>query len=90
MLRVRRPESVIEYVIAYAATKGDSLRFVKGPVNAEINSALTVLFLGLRQSRKAARPKGSDMSIVIAGLPIELIGNENERDVVGAVEAAHG
>jgi hypothetical protein len=39
---------VIENVIAYPTTEGDSLRFVEGPVNAEINSALTVLFLGLR------------------------------------------
>ena len=84
-----RCEGVIEHVIAYAATKGDSLRFVKGPVNAKINSALTVLLLRLRQIRKTARPIRTDVSIVVAGLPVELVGNERERDVIGAIEAAH-
>ena len=38
---------------------------------------------------KAARPKGPHVSIVVLGLPVELIGNKRERDVIGAVEAAH-
>ena len=45
---MRRRESVIENVIAYPATLGDSFRLVKGPMNAEINPALAILFLGLR------------------------------------------
>ena len=86
---MNRREGVIEHVIGHAATKGDSLRLVEGPVNAEINSALTVLLLGLRQSRKTARPIGPEISIVVAGLPIELVGNEREGDVIGAIKAAH-
>jgi hypothetical protein len=42
-----RPESVIEYVVAYAATQRDPLGLVEGPMNAEINPALAILFLSL-------------------------------------------
>ena len=44
---VHRPESVIENVIAYAATEADSFRLIKRPVDAEINSTLPVLFFCL-------------------------------------------
>src|SRR4051794_41726408 len=54
-LGVRWCEGVIEHVIGHATTERDSLRFVKGPMNAKINSALTVFLLGLRQIRKTAR-----------------------------------
>ena len=88
-LRMSWREGVIEHVIGNAATKGDSLRLVKGPVNAKINSALAVLFCGLRQSRKTARPIRPEISIVVAGLSIELVGNKRELDVIGAVKPAH-
>jgi hypothetical protein len=42
---MRRPESVIEYVIAHAATLGDAFGLIEGPMNAEINPALAILFL---------------------------------------------
>ena len=42
-----RPESVIEYVIAYPTTLGDAFGLIEGPMNAEINPALAILFLGL-------------------------------------------
>src|SRR6266481_2591156 len=88
-LRMSWREGVIEHVIGDAAAKGDSLRFVKGPMNAKINSTLAVLFLGFREGRKTARPIRPEISIVVASLPVELVGNERERDVIGAVEAAH-
>ena len=58
-------------------------------MNAKINSALTVLLLGLRQIRKTARPIRPDVSVVVLGLPVELVGNERERDVIGAVKPPH-
>ena len=79
-------EGVIEHVIGHVATKGDSLRFVERPVNAKINSALAVLFLGLRQSWKTPRPIWPEISIMIAGLSIELVRNECEWDIIGAVK----
>jgi len=42
-----RCEGVLENVIGHAATKGDSFCFIKGPVDAEIDSTLAVLVLGL-------------------------------------------
>jgi hypothetical protein len=46
-LRVRRRESVIEYVIAYPTTLGDAFGLIEGPMNTEINPALAILFLSL-------------------------------------------
>src|SRR5260370_16156073 len=86
---MRRPESVIEYVIAYPATLGDAFGLIEGPMNAEINPALAILFFSLRQIRKTARSIRTDVSVIIASLPIEFVGNEGERDVIGAVETAH-
>src|SRR6266853_859625 len=50
-LRMSWREGVIEHVIGNAATKGDSLRLVKGPVNAKINSALAVQLVGNKRER---------------------------------------
>ena len=44
---MRRPESVIEYVIAYPTTGGDSFGLIEGPMKTEINPALAILFLSL-------------------------------------------
>ncbi len=44
---MRRPESVIEYVIAYPTTLGDAFGLIEGPMNTEINPALAILFLSL-------------------------------------------
>jgi hypothetical protein len=38
---------VIEYVIAYPTALGDALGLIEGPMNTEINPALTVLLLSL-------------------------------------------
>ena len=86
---MRWGERVIKNVIAHAAPKSDPFRFVKGPVDAKVNPALAVLFLGLRQSRKTARPIGTRISMIVEGLAIEFIGNERERDAIGAVKPAH-
>jgi hypothetical protein len=43
-LRANWRESVIEDVIAHAATEGDPLDFVEGPMDAKINAALSILF----------------------------------------------
>src|SRR4030095_466981 len=86
---MRWRERVIKNVIAHAAPKSDPFRFVKGPVDAKVNPALAVLFLGLRQSRKTARPIGTRISMIVEGRAIEFIGNERERDAIGAVKPAH-
>src|SRR5215471_20988735 len=58
-------------------------------MNTEINTALAILVLGLRQSRKTARPIRPNISIVIVRLPVEFVRNDRERDVIGAVKPAH-
>jgi hypothetical protein len=44
---VDRKKSVIENIISYAATLLNRFRFVEPPMNAEINSALTILLFSL-------------------------------------------
>ena len=44
---MRRPESVIEYVIAYPTTLGDAFGLIEGPVNPKIYAALTILLFRL-------------------------------------------
>ena len=44
---MRRPESVIEYVIADPTTLGYAFGLIEGPMNAEINPALAVFFFSL-------------------------------------------
>jgi hypothetical protein len=80
---------MIEHVIGYETTKGDSLGLIKGPVDSEINPALAIFFLGLRQRRETARLIRTDVSVVIASLTIELVGNECECDAIGTVESPH-
>ena len=45
--RANWPESVIVHVIAHPAPRSNPFCLVEGPVDAEINSALAVLFLSL-------------------------------------------
>jgi hypothetical protein len=42
-----RQERVLEHVIRHAPALGDPLGLVERPVNAEVNTTLTVFFLGL-------------------------------------------
>src|SRR5688500_12355112 len=42
-------EGVLEDVVRYATPLRDALRLIKGPVDAEVDSALAIFFLGLRQ-----------------------------------------
>ena len=45
---MQRRERVLEYVVRYLTALSDSSRLIKSPMNAEVNSALAVFFLGLR------------------------------------------
>ena len=45
----QRLEGVLEYFVRHASAQGDAVCLVERPVDAEIDPALTVLFLGFRQ-----------------------------------------
>jgi len=66
----------------------DTFGLVEGPVDAEINPALTILLLGLGERREAAREARAHASLVVPRHPVKLIRHEAEGDAVGAVEAA--
>ena len=40
-------ECVIEYIIAHPPPQRDAFRFIEGPMDAQINPALAILFLSL-------------------------------------------
>ena len=44
---MQRHEHVVEHIISHPSAQGDALRFVEGPVDAEVDSALAVLFFSL-------------------------------------------
>src|SRR4029077_9654724 len=91
---VRRPaawrEAVSEAQAAAEPALRDPLRLVEVPVDAEIDPALAVLLLGLRQRDEAARDQRADVPVVVERDAVPLVGDERERDGVGAVEAAEG
>ena len=51
----QRPERVREHVVGHAPALRDALGLVERPVDAEVDAALAVLLLGLRERREAAR-----------------------------------
>src|SRR4029077_12465466 len=48
-MRECRPECVGKDVVRHSATLRDAFGFIEDPMNAEVNSALTVFFFCLRQ-----------------------------------------
>src|SRR5882762_3851388 len=81
-------EGFSEDVVGHALALRDPLRLVEGPVDPEIDAALAVLFLGVRQRREAARHERADVALVVDRLAVELIRDEREGDAVGLVEVA--
>ena len=57
-------------------------------MDSEIDAALTVLFLSLRQTGKGTRQQRPGIALVVTRLAIQLVGRERERDAVGAIEVA--
>ena len=87
---MKRHERVCEHEICHEPALGDSLPLVECPVDAEVNSALAVLFLRLRERRETARQERADASVVAHRDPVKLVRHERERDVVGSIEFAQG
>ena len=86
--RLLRLERVREYVIRDLSTLGDATGRVERPVDAEVDAALAVLLLGLREVCEAARRERPDVPVVARRLAVELVGRERERDVVGPEDMA--
>src|SRR5262249_26208589 len=80
----RREKGVLEDVVRDAAAHADALRLVENPVDAQVDPALSVFILSLRERREAPRQKRPHVAIVILGDPVELIGHKGESDMVGA------
>jgi hypothetical protein len=81
-------EGTIEDVIGHAISLLDAFRLVEGPMNPEINSALSIFFFRFRKAREVTRHVGPQSAGVIVGSAIEFIGNKSESKPIGAEESA--
>src|SRR5262245_5611749 len=79
---IHRPEGVRPDVVRDAASLADALDLVERPMDAEVDAALAVLLLGLRERTEAARQQRPHLPVVAHGHAVELVGRERERDVV--------
>src|SRR5256714_11851188 len=75
-------------MVGHAAALGDTFAFVESPMNAEIDPALAILFLGLRQRSKLPRHQWSHVSLSVERHAVEFVGDKGEGNVVAEVEAA--
>src|SRR5438046_7735526 len=81
-------EHVVEHVIAHAPAQDDAFRLVEFPVDAEIDAALAVLLLRLRERRETARDQRSYVAFAVPRNSVEFVRNKSKGDVVGAIEPA--
>lgn len=66
-------ERVFKDIIRHLPALRYSLGLVESPVNAEVDSALTVLFFSLRKPIESARQEGPDLTIITYRHPVEFI-----------------
>src|ERR1700687_166143 len=78
---------MLEDVIGDAAALGDAFALIEAPVDTEIDPALPVLFLGLRQRSEPPRHQWADISFAVEGHAIELVGHEGEGNTVARVKS---
>src|SRR6266853_1171731 len=81
-------EHVVEYVIAHMPAQRYAFGLVKFPMDAEIDAALAVLFLGLGQRGEASRKQRTDIASIVPRDSVELVGNESKGDVISAIKPA--
>src|ERR1043165_9672944 len=87
---MQRRERVVEHVIAHAPAQSDTLGLVELPVDAEIDSALAVLFFSRGKRREATGDEGAHVSVVAPGNAVKFVRNKREGDIVSPVEPAQG
>src|SRR5262245_6994919 len=79
---------MLEDVIRHASTLGNTFGLIKRPMDTEVDAALAVFLLGLRQRFEATREKRAHVPIVVFRYAVELVGDEGEGDVVRAIESS--
>src|SRR5437016_5102636 len=83
-------KGVLENVVSHPSPQRNCFHLVENPVDAKIDSALAVFFLGLRQVGEAARLIRAHGAIVVARLAVKFVGDKGKRDLIRPVETAHG
>src|SRR6267378_3274857 len=73
-----RSQDVLEYVVGHEAALRDSLGLVEQPVDAEIDAALTVFLLRLREGGEAAFHDRPYVAGVITRHAVEFVRDEGK------------
>src|SRR4249919_2252922 len=81
-------QNVLEHIVGHAAALRDALGFVERPVDTEIDAALPVFFLRLRQGGEATLHFRPHLSIVALIHTVEFVRDEGEWDAVGSIVVA--
>src|SRR6185295_17992001 len=83
-----RQKGVAHHVARDPAALRNPLSLVERPMNAEIDSALAILLLRLRERGEMPRLQRPHITIRSARHAVELVRDKRERDVIAAVEPA--
>ena len=67
---------------------GDPGSLVEGPVNTEVDAALTVILFCFGKASERLRDKRTNITLVILGHAVPLVGRERECLVIGPEKAA--
>ena len=76
---------VHEHVVGYAVSLLDPLGRVERPMDAEVDAALTVFFLCLREGGKTPRAKRAHIPLIVFRHTVEFVRDEGEWDAVGSI-----
>jgi hypothetical protein len=79
-------QRVVKDVIGDAPALGDALGLVEAPVDAEVDAALAVFLLSLRERVEGAQDERAHRAVVGAGDAVVFIRDEGETDTIGAVK----
>ena len=81
-------EETIVVVVSDLPAHGDSRSLVEGPVNTEVDAALAVVLFRFGKAGESLRDKRTNITLVILGHAVPLVGREGECFGVRPVKTA--
>ncbi len=85
--RIRLYQPALEHIVADLPPDGHAVVDIESEVDAKINPAHPIVLLRLGQRRKATRPTGAHVAVVVPGDTVQFIRDEGKCDLVGSIKA---